>query len=121
MVNDNTRTDLRAEVRLFEQCESYTQHEPGLASFRWILKQGEIPEVCMGLVSLEGPIHKTPGVHQEWDQVYLVFSGTGMVHLDNRSERIASPSAVIIPAGTRHSIELQRGEKIEYVYVNKWR
>jgi hypothetical protein len=57
----------------FDQGEPYAQAEPPGASFRWLLKQGEVAGLCMGLVTLEGPIHKTPASHGEWDQVYLIF------------------------------------------------
>jgi mannose-6-phosphate isomerase-like protein (cupin superfamily) len=85
-----------------------------------VLAPGEIADLSMGLVSLEGPVHKTPGTHEEWDQVYLIFSGRATIHLGDRKVRVTEPSAVIIPRGTKHSVEVAAGEKIRYVYVNKW-
>ena len=107
------------QVRPFSSLKQYRQEEPGVALFRWIVEQDEIPQICMGLVTLEGPIHKTPGVHDGFDQVYVIFSGMGTVHLDERSFLISEPSAVVIPAGTKHSVQLQAGEKIQYVFVNR--
>jgi len=109
------------QVRVFNECDPYEQNEPGTASFRWILKNNEIPDLCMGLVTMEGPIHKTPGTHEDWDQVYLVFCGSATIHLDDKAHRVTGPSAVIIPRGVLHSVELKPGEKIQYVYVNRWK
>ena len=106
-------------VRELDQCEPYEQEEPGIASFRWVLQQGEIPGLCAGFVTLEGPIHKTKGAHDDWDQMYLIFAGTGTLHLAGESYRITKPAAVIIPRGTEHSVELSQGETIQYVYVNR--
>ncbi|MFA5865883.1 MAG: AraC family ligand binding domain-containing protein [Phycisphaerae bacterium] len=107
------------QVRRFSGLEPYEQQEPGIAFFQWVLKQNEIPGTCMGHVTLEGPIHKTPGVHEDFDQVYLIYSGTGTVHLGDTRVQIAEPAAVIIPRGTKHSVQLQAGEKIKYVFVNR--
>lgn len=72
----------------------------------------------MGLVTIEGPIHKTPATHDDFDQVYLVFSGTATIHLDDQAIRITEPSAVVIPAGTHHSVKLQPNETLQYIFVN---
>ncbi|MCD6364793.1 MAG: cupin domain-containing protein [Planctomycetes bacterium] len=107
-------------VRPLDQCPTYEQDEPGIAVFRWVLEKGEIDDLTMGFVTLEGPIHKTPGAHDEWDQVYLVFAGGGTVHLDDKTVEAVAPAAVVIPRGVRHSIEVPAGEKIQYVFVNKF-
>ncbi len=110
---------LLPQVRLFSRLEPYEQQEPGISFFQWVLKKDEIPGTCMGHVTLEGPIHKTLGTHEDFDQVYLIYSGTGTVHLGDTSIRITEPAAVIIPRGTNHSVQLQAGEKIKYVFVNR--
>jgi len=106
-------------IRPFGQCESYAQDEPGKATFRWAVKRDEVPGLEIGLVRLEGPIHKTAAAHTEWEQVYLICSGSGVVHLGDRSERIEGPTVVTIPKGTRHSVELAAGETMEYAFVNQ--
>jgi len=104
--------------RPFSQCAPYEQEDaPGL-SFRKVLPEGEIADVDMGLVTAEGPTHKFPGTH-EWDQVYLVFRGTGAVHLGGQRLRIDEPGIVFIPKGTEHSIEVDAGVTMQYVYVNR--
>ena len=102
----------------FDLCEAYSQDDaPGL-SFRKVLPEGVIADVDMGLVTAEGPTHKFAGRH-DWDQVYLVFRGRGYVHLAGQRIRIDRPGIVLIPKGTEHSIEVDAGETMQYVYVNR--
>lgn len=108
-------------VRPFAEGEPYTQPEPPGASFRYLLKQEEVPGLCMGLVNLEGPIHKTPAAHKDWEQVYIVLSGSGTVHLAGKAYRIDGPTIVVIPRNTLHSVECKEGERLQYVYVNQYR
>jgi len=102
----------------FDLCEPYTQDDAAGLSFRKVLPEGVIPDLDMGLVTAEGPTHKFPGTH-EWDQVYLVFRGTGYVHLAGERVRIDRPGLVIIPKGTEHSMEVEAGVTMQYVYVNR--
>ncbi len=107
-------------IASFGDGEPYTQAEPPGASFRWLLKQGDVAGLCMGLVTLEGPIHKTPASHAEWDQVYLIFQGQGTIHLGEVSQHVSGPTVVVIPRNTRHSVQLAAGESIQYVFVNEY-
>jgi mannose-6-phosphate isomerase-like protein (cupin superfamily) len=108
-------------VRPFAEGEPYTQPEPPGASFRFLLQRDEVPGLSMGLVTLEGPITKTPAAHDEWEQVYVIFSGSATVHLADKSYSISGPTVVVIPKNTRHSVECQAGQRLEYVYVNQYR
>jgi mannose-6-phosphate isomerase-like protein (cupin superfamily) len=104
--------------RPFEECALYDQEDAAGLSFRKVLSEGEVPDVDMGLVTAEGPTHKHPGAHQ-WDQVYLVFRGSGFVHLGARRIRVDRPGIVFIPKGTEHSMEVDAGTTMQYVYVNR--
>lgn len=102
----------------FDETDPYTQEDaPGL-SFRKVLPVGLIPDVDMGLVTLEGPAHKFPGSHDSFDQAYLVYRGTGHINLGDDRIRIDRPGIVVIPHGTRHSMEADAGQTMQYVYVN---
>ena len=108
-------------VRSFQDGQPYHQEEPGDASFRWLLKQDEIPGISMGLVKLKGPIHKTPAAHSDFDQAYLVQSGSGLIRLGNDARRVDGPTVVVIPKNTIHSVELTDKEELCYVFVNQYR
>jgi len=108
-------------VRSFHDAEAYEQEEPGKATFHWLLKRDELPGLQVGLVELTGPIHKTPAVHAEFHQAYLIQSGCGTIHLGETRRRVDGPTAIVIPSGTRHSVELMAGESLKYVFVNQYR
>jgi len=100
--------------------EPYTQDEPPGASFRWLLKPAQVPGMCLGHVTLQGPIHKTPAAHADWDQVYLVLSGEGTIHLGEKSQAIRGQTVVVIPRNTRHSVQLAAGQTMTYVFINEY-
>ncbi|HUV08677.1 MAG TPA: cupin domain-containing protein [Spirochaetia bacterium] len=103
----------------FLECDPYTQKDAAGLSFRKVLPQGIIDDVNMGLVTAEGPTHKLPGTHNNFDQVYLVFKGKGTVHLGGEKMRIEEPGIIVIPRGTEHSMEVDAGQTMAYVYVNR--
>lgn len=100
--------------------EPYTQDEPPGAEFRWLLKPLQVPGMCLGHVTLQGPIHKTPAAHPDWDQVYLILSGEGTIHLGDRSQPVSGQTVVVIPRNTRHSVELVAGQTMTYVFFNEY-
>lgn len=112
---------VRPLVRSFSDAEPYEQDEPGESCFHWLLKKDEIPELQIGLVELAGPIHKTPASHEEFHQVYLIQSGQGTIHLGDQQRYVDGPTVVVIPKGTRHSVELAGGQVLRYVFVNQYR
>ena len=107
-------------TRTFDEAEAYIQQEPGEAQFNWLLKKEELPGLCIGRVRLKGPIHKTPASHDGWDQVYVILSGGGTVHLAGESIPVQARTVVTIPRETHHSVELKDGEEIEYIYINRY-
>ena len=110
--------DAKACFVPFDEAPAYAQEDAAGLSFRKVLPEGVVPHVDMGLVTAVGPTHKRPGVHKEFDQCYLVFRGTGTVHLAGRRCRIDRPGIVVIPHGTEHSMEVDAGQTMQYVYVN---
>lgn len=105
-------------IRRFADAEPYDQPEPGDAAFAWLLKRGELGQLQIGHVRLTGPIHKTPAIHQAFDQVYLVLRGRAVVHVGDDDIAIDGQTVVTIPHDTHHSIEVAAGDEVEYVFVN---
>jgi mannose-6-phosphate isomerase-like protein (cupin superfamily) len=114
-------TTVSPSIVPFANAERYEQPEPGEAEFAWLLKKDSIPGLQSGLVKLKGPIHKTPAVHEAFHQVYVIYAGSGTIHLGSHSQRVSGPTLAVIPKGTLHSVELRAGETIEYVFVNQYR
>ena len=55
--------------------------------------------------------------HQS-EEVFLVFSGTGTVHLGDETVPVNPGSAVYIPAGVRHSITAQPGNTLVFYAIS---
>ena len=104
----------------FEDCEPYTQEDAEGLSFNKVLPYGLLANVDIGLVTGQGPTHKFPGVHTDWDQCYVVFKGAGYVFLNDKKIRIDRPGVVYIPIGTKHSIEIDEGQTMQYIYINRF-
>jgi mannose-6-phosphate isomerase-like protein (cupin superfamily) len=102
----------------FTACDSYTQEDAAGLFFKKVLPEGIIADVDMGMITAHGPTHKLPGTH-DWEQVYLIFRGKGYIHLAGEKIRIDQPGIVVIPKGTQHSMQVDAGEIMEYVYVNR--
>ena len=110
-----------AFVRSRTEWQPYTQPEPPGASFHFLLKTDEVPGVTLGHVTLQGPIHKTPAAHDEWEQIYLVLEGRGRVHLQGVCHEVSAGSVVTIPRKTLHSVEVAAAGTLKYVYINQHR
>ena len=112
--------DVQPLVRPFDQAPAYQQDEPGDARFNWLIQKNEIPGLCVGRVRLRGPIHKTPAAHDTFHQAYLVIAGQGTIHVGQASYTIDGPTVIVIPKNTRHSVQLQAGQSIEYAFINQY-
>jgi mannose-6-phosphate isomerase-like protein (cupin superfamily) len=56
-----------------------------------------------------------PFFHTGYDEIYYVLSGTGTVTLDDETIALRPGSVVVIPAGTRHSLQAADGQELEFV------
>jgi len=107
-------------IRHYSDAEPYEQEEPGEAHFRMMMKKDELPGLQLGHVVLKGPIHKTPASHEQWHQAYFVYSGSGIIHLGDKTQTVKAPVVVSIPRNTRHSVEVPDGGELHYIFVNQW-
>ncbi|MEN6496320.1 MAG: cupin domain-containing protein [Thermoguttaceae bacterium] len=57
----------------------------------------------------------TSHVHQGYDEVYYVLSGTGTITLGQERHPLRPGSVAVIPAGVPHSLEAAAGEELEFV------
>lgn len=57
----------------------------------------------------------TPHLHQGYDEVYFVLSGTGTITLGQEAHPLRPGSVAVIPAGVLHSLEAGPGEELEFV------
>ncbi len=59
------------------------------------------------------------GIHNGFDEVYIVMSGEGVVHLDGVDHPVKGGSVIFIPQGTFHSIT-NTSENEEFVINAIW-
>jgi mannose-6-phosphate isomerase-like protein (cupin superfamily) len=107
-------------IRPLNEAEPYEQEEPGEAWFRRLMSRDEIPGMAMGHVHLKGPIHKTPGAHDDFHQTYFIYEGSATIHLADRAQAVEAPTLVMIPRNTTHSVQVAEGKQLRYVFVNQY-
>jgi mannose-6-phosphate isomerase-like protein (cupin superfamily) len=104
-------------VKRFEETDQYEQ-QGGV--FHEILRRGLLADISMGWVRMTGPAKSAVGKHDKWEQAYLVFRGSGTLHLGNETFHLTDRMLAVIPRQVTHWIELAEGEEIEYVYINRY-
>lgn len=57
----------------------------------------------------------TPHVHEGYDEVYYVLSGTGTITLGDETRPLRPGTVAVIPAGVAHSLAADDGETLEFV------
>lgn len=57
----------------------------------------------------------TPHLHQGYDEVYYVLSGTGTIILGQETYLLRPGTVAVIPAGVLHSLEASAGDELEFV------
>lgn len=107
-------------LKHFSEIPTYSDAASQNQICRNILPSGVVPGLVVGYDTIEGPGRNGLGCHAEWDQVFVVLQGAGLLHLGDERIRLEAPCIVLIPANTNHDVEVAPGERIEYVYINKW-
>ena len=103
-----------------DECVPYTPEDADGLSFRTVLPENTFADVQIGLVIAQGPTRKFADTHTEWDQAYVVFRGTGHIYLNDEKIRIDRPGVAVIPHGTKHSIEADAGQTLQYIFFNRF-
>jgi mannose-6-phosphate isomerase-like protein (cupin superfamily) len=104
----------------FADCPYYDQEKEGDIKYQMLLPKGELGKLGIGYVQMDGPARSIYNEHTEWEQVYLVLSGSGTIILDDVEQYVEAPCIVKIPVGTRHGVRLGRNDTLTYIYVNSF-
>jgi len=109
-----------ADIRLrkFTDCEFY--QEGGRNAYYKIIPRGTMGNVAAGYVVVEGPETTPANAHTDWEQAYLVIGGSGTLYLDGAPHRVEAGMVARIPLETEHYVEVAEGERLEYIYVNRF-
>jgi len=105
-------------VAKFTDCEFY--QEGGRNAYYKIIPQGTMGNVAAGYVVVEGPETTPANAHTDWEQAYLVIGGSGTLYLDGAPHPVEAGMVARIPLETEHYVEVAEGERLEYIYVNRF-
>jgi hypothetical protein len=104
----------------FEDCQSYVEpiKSPNTVS-RTILSNEYIPRIAMGTVQTTGPDKVGAHKHPMLEQLFLGLSKNNCtVYADGAKTIFPAYSVVHIPLGSNHSVSVDEGEVMYYVWMD---
>ena len=107
-------------LRQFAEIPTYSDPGSQGQTCRDILPCGIVPDLLVGYNILEGPARVGLGNHPAWHQVFVVVQGRGMLLWDDERLPVQAPCVVHIPPGTDHDVSVEPGQRVEYVYINRY-
>ncbi len=109
-----------AYLKNFADIPTYSDPDSQNQTCRDILPRGIVPDLLVGYNILDGPGRTGPSNHSDWHQVFVVVQGQGTLLRGEERIPIQAPYVIHIPPNTDHDVLVAPGERIEYVYVNKY-
>ncbi len=107
-------------IRNFSDIQIYSDQKSQNQTCRDIMPQGIVPQLAVGYNILEGPGRTGLGSHPEWHQVFVVVQGAGTLMSGTELTPVQAPCVIHIPPGTDHDMLVKQGQRIEYVFINKY-
>ncbi|MEI6865352.1 hypothetical protein [Flavicella sp.] len=104
----------------FTDCEAYTEpiKSPNTVS-RTIIPNKYIPRIAMGTVETTGPDKVGAHEHAMLEQLFLGLTDNQVVvFADNAKINFPAYSILHIPLGSSHSVEVKKGEKMYYIWMD---
>ena len=103
-----------------EQVKPYENPE-GRNQICWDLVSRELnPQISIGFNSMRGDSCNGVGIHDTWDQIFIVTKGSGTFVSREKRIPIREGQIIFIPKHTPHDVETYATESIEYYYVNAY-
>jgi mannose-6-phosphate isomerase-like protein (cupin superfamily) len=100
------------------QVEPYT-NPGGRNQICWdIVPRTLNPRLAIGFNSMRGDSCNGVGIHDTWDQVFIVTAGRGTLISGTNRIPIEAGCIVFIPKSTPHDVETTADQSIDYYYVN---
>lgn len=85
----------------------------------WDIVSRELnPQLSIGFNVMKENACNGVGVHETWDQLFIVTSASGTFVSGESKTRVKAPCLIFIPKGTPHDVLTDENEQIEYYYVN---
>ena len=107
-------------LREFSNGIPYDQPSGPNCRFVTILKQGEVGDMCAGLIKMKGPTWNEPAAHDKWHQFYILLKGSGIMRIGDEEFPVTAPTIIKIPFNVLHAMRVEENNYVEYVYVNQF-
>lgn len=104
----------------FADCEPYTEpiKSPNTIS-RTVLPNKYIPRIALGTVEAPGPDKVGAHEHGMLEQLFLGLTDNEViVYADDAKVKMPAYSVLHIPLGSSHSVEVQKGKKMYYMWMD---
>lgn len=111
---------MSAYLKNFDEIAVYSDPGSQNQTCRDIMPRGIVPGLLVGYNILEGPGQTGMGNHSDWHQVFVVVRGAGTLLRGQERIPVQAPCIIHIPPNTNHDMLVEPGQRIEYVYVNKY-
>jgi quercetin dioxygenase-like cupin family protein len=107
-------------LRELSDCPTYTEDIKSKKTVnRMILPEGLVPRFCMGSVETEGPDEVAEHEHPNLDQLFFGLSACNCTcYADNEKAVLTENSLLHIPLGSKHSVMVEDGEKLSYIWFD---
>lgn len=80
----------------------------------------ECETIAVNCVQVENGQVTKPASHPDEEEIYVIFTGEGIVWLDGEKHLVQKDSIVYIPRNVEHIIEGTSDEPLTYVCVANW-
>ncbi len=107
----------------FSDCEPYTEpiKSPNTIS-RTVLPNKYIPRIALGTVEAPGPDKVGAHEHGMLEQLFLGLADNEItVFADDAQIKLPAYSILHIPLGSSHSVEVEKGKKMYYMWMDFFR
>ncbi|MFN8453459.1 MAG: hypothetical protein U0401_02120 [Anaerolineae bacterium] len=111
---------MSAYLKTFDEIPIYSDPGSQNQTCRDIMPRGIVPGMLVGYNILEGPGCTGLGNHTEWHQVFVVVQGSATLLRGAERIPVAAPCIIHIPPHTDHDMLVAPGQRVEYVYINKY-
>lgn len=107
-------------IKALADCPTYTEDIKSEKTInRMILPEGLVPRFCMGSVETKGPDEVAQHDHPMLDQLFFGLPGCQCnCHADGNTTSLTENLLLHIPLGSTHSVSVDKGEKLAYIWMD---
>lgn len=104
-------------VKNINDCPEFTAND-GCLIREWLHPKNDSIELPYSLAMATVEIDKQSYKHKlEQTEVYIIFSGEGIMHIDDEAQEVNSGEAILVPAGAVQWIENTGAEELCFIAI----